>query len=199
MMSEAEKMGLFIIQDRSWNSSLGTECAGGVIPPQPHDSASYLICPRYGSNRPLAASGGNSFSVGIEAEAMPMKLHPASMRWTCVIQSLKTPTMPLPSVWLWNDLLNRRMYASLCLNHCADLPAAECMCIRVLIKANGGMHFQIPVSHGLSKIAKHFIAGQLAHARGVCSACTVSEFLQTPCRRVWAPVNISWGRITNLH
>ena len=64
-------------------------------------------------------------------------------------------------------------------------------------KANTGNALSDPGdSHGLSKIAKHFIAGQLAHARGMCAV--LAPLVNSYKRLVVgyeAPVNISWGRI----
>ncbi|HLP16577.1 MAG TPA: type I glutamate--ammonia ligase [Bacteroidota bacterium] len=64
-------------------------------------------------------------------------------------------------------------------------------------KANGANAFCDPGdAHGLSKIAKHFIAGQLAHARGMCAV--LAPLVNSYKRLVLgyeAPVNISWGRI----
>lgn len=64
-------------------------------------------------------------------------------------------------------------------------------------KANGTNAFADPGdSHGLSFIAKHFIAGQLAHARGMCAV--LAPLVNSYKRLVHgyeAPVQISWGRI----
>jgi glutamine synthetase len=51
-------------------------------------------------------------------------------------------------------------------------------------------------AHGLSKIAKHFIAGQLAHARGMCAilAPLVNSYKRLVAGYE-APVYISWARI----
>ena len=61
------------------------------------------------------------------------------------------------------------------------------------------MHFQTRVtSHGLSKIAKHFIAGQLSHARGMCAI--IAPLVNSYKRLVVgyeAPVYLSWGRINH--
>jgi len=64
-------------------------------------------------------------------------------------------------------------------------------------KANGTNAFADPGdAHGLSTIAKHFIAGQLAHARGMCAvlAPLVNSYKRL-VRGYEAPVQISWGRI----
>ena len=50
--------------------------------------------------------------------------------------------------------------------------------------------------HGLSKIARQFIAGQLAHARGMCAI--LSPLVNSYKRLVAgyeAPVYLSWARI----
>src|SRR5436305_14400668 len=63
--------------------------------------------------------------------------------------------------------------------------------------ANGSNAFVDPGDpHGLSTTAKHFIAGQLAHARGLCAV--VAPLVNSYKRLVpgyEAPVYISWGRI----
>jgi glutamine synthetase len=64
-------------------------------------------------------------------------------------------------------------------------------------KSNGRNAFSDPGDqHGLSKIAKHFIAGQLAHARGM--SAILAPLVNSYKRLVLgyeAPVYISWGRI----
>jgi glutamine synthetase len=64
-------------------------------------------------------------------------------------------------------------------------------------KANGTNAFYDPGDqHGLSKIAKHFIAGQLVHAKGMCAI--LAPLINSYKRLVQgyeAPVHISWGRI----
>lgn len=51
-------------------------------------------------------------------------------------------------------------------------------------------------SHGLSSIARHFIAGQLAHAHGMCA---ILAPLVNSYKRLYAgyeaPVNLCWARI----
>lgn len=67
----------------------------------------------------------------------------------------------------------------------------------LMYKANNSNAFADPGdSHGLSKIAKQFIAGQLAHARGMCAilAPLVNSYKRlVPGHE--APVALSWGRI----
>jgi glutamine synthetase len=64
-------------------------------------------------------------------------------------------------------------------------------------KVNGSNAFFDPGdSHGLSKIAKSFIAGQLAHAKGMCAILSplVNSYKRL-ASGYEAPVFISWGRI----
>jgi glutamine synthetase len=63
--------------------------------------------------------------------------------------------------------------------------------------ANGADAFSDPGDpHGLSKIAKHFIAGQLAHAKGMCAilAPLVNSYKRLVAGYE-APVHLSWARI----
>jgi len=63
--------------------------------------------------------------------------------------------------------------------------------------ANGKNAFSDPGDpHGLSKIAKHFIAGQLVHARGMCAilAPLVNSYKRLVAGYE-APVYLSWARI----
>jgi glutamine synthetase len=67
----------------------------------------------------------------------------------------------------------------------------------LIYTATSGNAFSDPGdAHGLSGIAKHFIAGQLAHAKGMCAI--LAPLVNSYKRLVpgyEAPVNISWGRI----
>jgi glutamine synthetase len=67
----------------------------------------------------------------------------------------------------------------------------------LVYKATGANAFADPGdSYGLSQTAQHFIAGQLAHARGMCAI--VAPLVNSYKRLVpgyEAPVYISWGRI----
>lgn len=67
----------------------------------------------------------------------------------------------------------------------------------LMYRANNTNAFADPGdSHGLSRIAKHFIAGQLAHARGMCAI--LAPLVNSYKRLVpgyEAPVTLSWARI----
>src|SRR6266508_2265598 len=67
----------------------------------------------------------------------------------------------------------------------------------LMYRANGKNAFSDPGDpHGLSKIAKHFIAGQLVHARGMCAilAPLVNSYKRLVAGYE-APVYLSWARI----
>jgi glutamine synthetase len=67
----------------------------------------------------------------------------------------------------------------------------------LIYKATGRNAFADPGDpYGLSRIAQHFIAGQLAHARGMCAilAPLVNSYKRLVAGYE-APVYISWGRI----
>lgn len=67
----------------------------------------------------------------------------------------------------------------------------------LVFKATGRNAFADPGDpHGLSKLARQFIAGQLAHARGMCAilAPLVNSYKRL-IAGYEAPVHISWGRI----
>ena len=63
-------------------------------------------------------------------------------------------------------------------------------------QANGSNAFSDPGdSHGLSMIAKRFLAGQLLHARGMCAVLAPLVNSYKRLGGYEAPVFISWGRI----
>ncbi|CAA9552557.1 MAG: Glutamine synthetase type I [uncultured Thermomicrobiales bacterium] len=65
----------------------------------------------------------------------------------------------------------------------------------VPVKGGGNAFVDTDDAYGLSKIAKHFIAGQLAHARGLCGV--IAPLVNSYRRLVpgfEAPVYVSWAR-----
>ncbi|MBA2755625.1 MAG: glutamine synthetase [Chloroflexia bacterium] len=65
----------------------------------------------------------------------------------------------------------------------------------VPVKGGGNAFVDTNDAYGLSKIAKHFIAGQLAHARGLCGV--IAPLVNSYRRLVpgfEAPVYVSWAR-----
>lgn len=173
---------------------------GSLIPPIPHDSASYFDAPSdmaSGLRRQMATT---LEALGLEVEAMHHEgahgQHEIDFRYSDALttaDSAVTLRVALKVIAQQHGL------------YCTFLP-------KPLRGINGsGMHVHQSLyyiatgknafadsgdAHGLSKIAKHFIAGQLAHARGMCAV--LAPLVNSYKRLVAgyeAPVYISWARI----
>ena len=173
---------------------------GSLIPPVPHDSASYFDAPSdmaAGLRRQMAST---LEALGLQVEAMHHEgapgQHEIDFRYSDALStadSAVTLRVALKVIAQQNGL------------YCTFLP-------KPIRGINGsGMHVHQSLSyiatgknafadpgdaHGLSKIAKHFIAGQLAHARGMCAV--LAPLVNSYKRLVAgyeAPVYISWARI----
>jgi len=173
---------------------------GSLIPPKPHDSASYFDAPSdmaAGLRRQMAAT---LETLGLQVEAMHHEgahgQHEIDFRYSDALttaDSAVTLRVALKVIAQQNGL------------YCSFLP-------KPMRGINGsGMHvhqslhylatgknaFSDPGdAHGLSEVAKHFIAGQLAHARGMCAilAPLVNSYKRLVAGYE-APVSISWARI----
>jgi glutamine synthetase len=173
---------------------------GSFIPPLPHDSASYFDAPSdlAATLRRQMAAGLAAF--GIQVEAMHHEVatgqHEIDFRYSEALRTADnavTFRVALKAIAQQNGL------------YCTFLPKP----LRGV--AGSGMHVHQSLvytgsgknafadsedPHGLSGIAKHFIAGQLAHARGMCAI--LAPLINSYKRLVVgyeAPINISWGRI----
>jgi glutamine synthetase len=173
---------------------------GSLIPPIPHDTASYFDAPAdmaAGLRRQMATT---LEALGLQVEAMHHEgangQQEIDFRYSDALttaDSAVTLRVALKVIAQQNGL------------YCTFLPKP----IRGL---NGsGMHVHQSLTfitngrnafsdpgdaHGLSKIAKYFIAGQLAHARGMCAI--LAPLVNSYKRLVTgyeAPVYISWARI----
>jgi len=173
---------------------------GSLIPPLPHDDASYFDAPSdmaAGLRRQMAST---LEALGLQVEAMHHEgapgQHEIDFRYSGALStadSAVTLRVALKVIAQQNGL------------YCTFLP-------KPIQGINGsGMHVHQSLSyaatgknafadpgdaHGLSKIAKHFIAGQLAHARGMCAV--LAPLVNSYKRLVAgyeAPVYISWARI----
>jgi glutamine synthetase len=173
---------------------------GSLIPPLPHDDASYFDAPSdmaAGLRRQMAST---LEALGLQVEAMHHEgapgQHEIDFRYSGALStadSAVTLRVALKVIAQQNGL------------YCTFLP-------KPIQGINGsGMHVHQSLTyaatgknafadpgdaHGLSKIAKHFIAGQLAHARGMCAV--LAPLVNSYKRLVAgyeAPVYISWARI----
>ncbi|MGB8644407.1 MAG: glutamine synthetase family protein [Anaerolineae bacterium] len=173
---------------------------GSLLPPVPHDAASYFDAPSdqaAGLRREMVSTLD---AFGIEVEATHHEIatgqHEIDLHYSDALTTADntvTFRLILKIIAQMNGL-----YGSF-------MPKP----IRGI--AGSGMHVQQSTSyaatgknafadpgdpHGLSKIAKQFIAGQLAHARGMCAvlAPLVNSYKRLDAGYE-APVHISWARI----
>ena len=178
---------------------LNPHADGSLIPPTPHDSASYFDAPSdkaAGLRRQMAAT---LETLGLQVEAMHHEgapgQHEIDFRYSDALStadSSVTLRVALKVIAHANGL------------YCTFLPKpvrginGSGMHVHqsLTYAATGKNAFSDPGdAHGLSKIAKHFIAGQLAHARGMCAV--LAPLVNSYKRLVVgyeAPVYISWAR-----
>ncbi|MGA7194768.1 MAG: type I glutamate--ammonia ligase [Anaerolineales bacterium] len=173
---------------------------GGLMPLVPHDSASYFDAPAdmaAGLRRQMATT---LEALGLQVEAMHHEgaygQQEIDFRYSDALttaDSAVTLRVALKVIAQQNGL------------YCTFLPKpirginGSGMHVHqsLIYTANGKNAFSDPGdAHGLSKIAKQFIAGQLAHARGMCAI--LAPLVNSYKRLVMgyeAPVYISWARI----
>lgn len=201
VLDEAEEMGF------SYNTGpelefflLKPNADGTFIPPSPHDNASYFDAPTdmaAGLRRQMSAALA---AFGIQVEAMHHEVasgqHEIDFRYSDALTTANhavTFRIALKAIAQRNGL------------YCTFLPKP------IRNAAGSGMHVHQSLTyiatgknafadsgdpHGLSKIAKQFIAGQLAHARGMCAV--LAPLVNSYKRLVAgyeAPINVSWARI----
>jgi glutamine synthetase len=172
---------------------------GSLLPLDPHDQAGYFDAPSdmaSGLRRQMANTLAN---FGIKVESMHHEVstgqHELDFRYADALttaDSAVTLRLALKIIAQQNGL------------YCTFLPKP----IRGI--SGSGMHVHQSLAyiatgknafadpgdaHGLSKIAKQFIAGQLAHARGMCAilAPLVNSYKRLSAGYE-APVHISWAR-----
>jgi len=173
---------------------------GSLIPPTPYDSGSYFDAPSDMSAGLRRQMANTLEALGLEVEAMHHEgahgQQEIDFRYSDALttaDSAVTLRVALKVIAQLNGL------------YCTFLP-------KPMRGINGsGMHVHQSLTyvstgknafsdpgdpHGLSNIAKHFIAGQLAHARGMCAI--LAPLVNSYKRLVTgyeAPVSISWARI----
>lgn len=173
---------------------------GSLLPPAPYDRGSYFDAPSdmsAGLRRQMATT---LEALGLQVEAMHHEgargQQEIDFRYSDALttaDSAVTLRVALKVIAQQNDL------------YCTFLPKpirginGSGMHVHQSLNyiVNGKNAFSDPGdAHGLSKIAKHFIAGQLAHARGMCAilAPLVNSYKRLVAGYE-APVYISWARI----
>jgi glutamine synthetase len=173
---------------------------GGLLPPVPHDSAGYFDAPSdmaAGLRRQMA----NVLSAfGIDVEAMHHEVatgqHEIDFRYSDALTTADnavTFRLALKVIAQMNGL-----YGTFLPKPLRGIPGSGMHVHQSLAYlATGQNAFADPGDpHGLSRTAKQFIAGQLAHARGMCAV--LAPLVNSYKRLVAgyeAPVFISWARI----
>jgi glutamine synthetase len=173
---------------------------GSIIPPIPHDTAGYFDVPTdlIGGLRREMTAALEAF--GITVEAMHAEVangqHEIDFRYSDALRTADnavTFRVALKAVAVQNGL------------RATFLPkpirgiSGNGMHVHqsLMYKSSGLNAFADPGDeYGLSETAQHFIAGQLAHARGMCAI--LAPLVNSYKRLIVgyeAPVYISWGRI----
>lgn len=173
---------------------------GTIIPPQPHDQASYFDLPGDDSSghlRRAMASALKSFGINVEAmhHEVAAGQHEIDFRYG---EALRTADHVLTFRNALKTLArDYGFYATFMPKPMRGIAGNGMHVHQSLTYKNGTNAFADPGdAHGLSKLAKHFIAGQLAHARGICAI--LAPLVNSYKRLVpgyEAPVYVSWARI----
>ena len=201
MLGAAESMGFLYNAGPEMEFFLlkpGAE--GELVPPWPQDSASYFDQPTDMVATGLWRLVANTLSaIGIEAEAMHHEVangqHEVDLRYA---DALKTADSAVAFRVVMKILAQQKgLYATFMPKPMRGVSGSGMHVHQGLsYKANGSNAFSDPGdSHGLSKTAKHFIAGQLAHARGMCAVLAPLVNSYKRLGGYEAPVHITWGRI----
>jgi glutamine synthetase len=173
---------------------------GSLIPPQPHDVASYFDAPSDMAAGLRRQMTNTLEGLGLEVEALHHEgapgQHEIDFRYSDALttaDSAVTLRVALKVIAQLNGL------------YCTFLPKpirginGSGMHVHqsLVYQSTGRNAFSDPEDpHGLSEIAKQFIAGQLVHARGMCAV--LAPLVNSYKRLVSgyeAPVYISWARI----
>jgi len=173
---------------------------GGVTVPRPVDAAGYFDSPTNmvatGLWREMTDTLGH---FGIEAEAMHHEIAPGQHEMDFrYAHALKTADNIVTFRVVLKTLAQQRgLYATFMPKPIRGMAGSGLHIHQGLCyKANGSNAFSDPGdSHGLSMIAKRFIAGQLLHARGMCAVLAPLVNSYKRLGGYEAPVFITWGRI----
>jgi glutamine synthetase len=171
-----------------------------IIPPRPVDAASYFDQPTSmvatGLWRQMTETLG---AFGIEAEAMHHELAPGQHEMDFrYAHALKTADNIVTVRVVLKTLAQQKgLYATFMPKPIRGIAGSGLHLHQSLsYQANGSNAFADPGdSHGLSMVAKRFIAGHLLHARGMCAVLAPLVNSYKRLGGYEAPVYISWGRI----
>ncbi|MGA2546399.1 MAG: type I glutamate--ammonia ligase [Rectinemataceae bacterium] len=200
-IAEASGMGLSFITGPEMEFFLLDPGVGGnLIPPVPHDDAGYFDAP----SDVVAGLGRQMIStleaIGIDVEAMHHEVaggqHEIDFRDAdafATADNIVTFRVALKAIARLKGFYGTFMPKPIAGMSGSGMHVHQGM----RFTANGRDAFHDAGDpHGLSSLAKHFIAGQLAHARGMCA---ILAPLVNSYKRLFAgyeaPVHVSWARI----
>lgn len=173
---------------------------GSLIPPVPHDSAGYFDAPAdmaAGLRRQMTLALG-AFDIQVEASHHEVSTgqHEIDFRYADALTTADnaiTFRLVLKTIAQLNGLYGTFMPKILRGIAGNGMHVHQSL---VYAATNKNAFTDAGDAHGLSNIAKHFIAGQLAHAQGMCAilAPLVNSYKRLVAGYE-APVYISWGRI----
>ncbi len=201
VLNEAEQMG-FIFQTGPELEFFLLKPApdGTVIPPVPHDAAGYFEVETSVGAAIRRQMVSTLAAFGIEVESLHHEVatgqHEIDFRYSDALRTADnavTFRVALKIIAQQNGL-----YATFMPKPLRGINGSGMHVHQSLwFKANGANAFADPGDiHGLSQIAKRFMAGQLAHARGMCAilAPLVNSYKRLVAGYE-APVYLSWARI----
>jgi glutamine synthetase len=179
---------------------LRTGQGGELVPPVPHDSAGYFDAPSDTVAQLSSQMMSSLASFGIGIEAMHHEVaggqHEVDFLDADALSTadnMITFRLTIKAIAQRNGLYGTFMPKPIKGMSGSGMHVHQSMSYA----GNGADAFSDPGDpHGLSKIAKHFIAGQLAHARGMCAilAPLVNSYKRLVAGYE-APVHVSWARI----
>jgi glutamine synthetase len=200
VIADAEQMGLLINIGPELEFFLFKQADGAIMPLRPHDQASYFDVPNDDVARFWRQVVSTLTAFGITVEAMHHEVaigqHEIDFRYSDALRTADnavTFRVAVKTVAQRNGYYASFMPKPIRGSNGSGMHVHQSL----MYKATNTNAFADPGDpHGVSKIAKHFIAGQLAHARGMCAI--VAPLVNSYKRLVpgyEAPVYISWGRI----
>ncbi len=200
-LAEAEKMGFFFRTGPELEFFLlRPHPDGSLIPPQPQDSAGYFDVPTDGASSLRRRMVSQLAAFGIDVEAMHHEVatgqHEIDFRFGDALRIADYAVTFRVAMKIIAQMDG--LYASFLPKPLRGM-AGNGMHVHqsLWFRANDTNAFADPGdAHGLSHIAKHFIAGQLHHARGMCAI--LAPLVNSYKRLVVgyeAPVYVSWARI----
>ena len=200
-LAEAEKMGFVYKTGPELEFFLlKVHAGGGLTPPEPQDETGYFDSPTDQAAGLWRHMVSSLDAFGIVVEAMHAEVsngqHEIDFNYS---DGLTTADNAVTFRFVLQVLAQQvNLHASFMPKPLRGINGSGMHVHQSLFyKANNSNAFVDPGDpHGLSSVAKHFIAGQLAHARGMCAV--VAPLVNSYKRLVpgyEAPVYISWGRI----